>query len=111
MRSPFRSTAAKVLVGFILGATVVGGVAVAGTFSNPLVKACVDIRTQALYASTDGSCPKTRTAVDLGSSGSGSIKSIVQKVSPSVVSVDVRCVATEEMVLWTSSYQFCYNHW
>ena len=89
MRSPFRSTAAKVLVGFILGATVVGGVAVAGTFSNPLVKACVDIRTQALYASTDGSCPKTRTAVDLGSSGSGSIKSIVQKISPSVVSVDV----------------------
>ncbi len=84
-----RSTVAKVLIGFVLGATVVGGVAVAGTFSGPVVKACMDNRTQALYASADGTCAKTRTAVDLGSVGSGSIKTTVQKVSPSVVSVNV----------------------
>lgn len=87
-----RTTISKVAIGFVLGATAAGGVATAaGTFSSPVVHACVDNRTQALYASADGTCSKTRTAVDLGSpSGSStSIKSIVQKVSPSVVSVNV----------------------
>lgn len=85
-----RSSIAKVVVGFVLGASAVSGIAAATTFSNPVVKACVDNRTNALYASVDGTCPKTRTAVDLGSAGaSTSIKSTVSKVAPSVVSVNV----------------------
>lgn len=84
-----RSTAAKVLMGFALGATTVGGVATAVTFSNPVVKACADNRTGALYASIDGKCSTARTAVDLGGAASTTIKSTVQKVSPSVVSVNV----------------------
>ena len=84
-----RSSVAKVLIGFVLGATVVAGVAAAGSFSNPVVKACADNRTGALYVSADGNCPSRRTALDIGGSGSTSIKSIVQKVSPAVVSVTV----------------------
>lgn len=85
-----RGSIYKVLIGFVLGGTVVGGVAAAGTFSSPVTTACADNRTGALYASADGICNKSRSLVQLGGSGgSTSIKSIVQKVSPAVVSIDV----------------------
>ncbi|MEI6648818.1 MAG: trypsin-like peptidase domain-containing protein [Actinomycetes bacterium] len=87
-----RTTLSKVVIGFVMGATAAGGVATAaGTFSSPVIKACADNRTGALYASLDGTCAKTRTSVDIGAptSGSTSIKSTVGKVSPSVVSINV----------------------
>ena len=96
----FTSTPAKVAVGFVLGATVAGGVATAaGTLGSNVVKACVDNRTNAIYASPNGTCTSTRTLVTLGApstptstnvAGSGvSLASVVTKVSPSVVTINV----------------------
>jgi len=85
----FTSTASKVTIGFILGASTIGGIATAaGTFSTSAAVACADNRTGALYISNNGSCSTSRTAVALGSPA-GSIKGIVAKVSPSVVTVNV----------------------
>ena len=83
-----KSTAFKVLTGFILGATIVGGFAIANPFTTPVVKACVDNKTKALYVSSNGSCPKGRSAIDIGATGAN-VKSIAQLVSPSVVSIEV----------------------
>ena len=78
----------KVLAGFFIGAITVGGYAMATTTSVPIVKACVDNKTNALFASSNGSCTKGRTAIDIGATGAN-VKSIAQLVSPSVVSLDV----------------------
>ena len=82
------STMSKLIIGFVAGATVIGGVATAANSltSASVITACADNRTGALYASTTGVCTGSRTAVTLGN---GSLKNIVAKVSPSVVTVDV----------------------
>lgn len=82
----------KVIAGFLLGITTAGGIATAsGVFSTTVVKACVDKKTQAIYAAVNNTCPANRTGVNLGSISSvaGSLNSIVNKVSPSVVTVNV----------------------
>ena len=83
-----RSTPLKVGAGFLLGATIVGGVATAVTPSSPALQACVDNRTAAMYYSADGTCLKTRTLVDLGAGGM-SVKTVAAAATPSVVSIDV----------------------
>ena len=83
-----KSTILKLLTGFVICATAVGGYAVATTTSVPVVKACVDNKTNALFASSNGSCSKGRTAIDIGATGAN-VKSIAQLVSPSVVSLEV----------------------
>ena len=83
-----KSSIAKVFIGFVIGAVTVSGFAVANTSSVPVVKACVDNKTKALFVSTNGSCAKGRTAIDIGATGAN-VKSIAQLVSPSVVSLEV----------------------
>lgn len=85
----FRTSAAKVTLGFVLGASAVGGIATAaGTFSGSTSVVCADNRTGALYAaSSAGTCTTSRTAIPFA--GGGSISPIVKKVSPSVVTVNV----------------------
>ena len=83
-----KSSIVKVLIGFVIGATTVGGFAVATTTSVPVVKACVDNKTNALFASANGTCAKGRSAIDIGATGAN-VKSIAQLVSPSVVSLEV----------------------
>jgi putative serine protease PepD len=83
-----RSTPLKVGAGFLLGASIVGGVATAVTPSSPALKACVDNRTSAMYYSADGTCAKTRTLVELGTGGI-SVKAVAVAATPSVVSIDV----------------------
>ncbi len=90
------STAGKVLAGVIIGATAVGGFATAaGTFSGSTSVICADNRTNALYAAaSNGTCTSNRTALPLSQTTASSlpitsIKSVVQKVSPSVVTVNV----------------------
>jgi len=78
----------KYLTGFVIGVVSVGGYAVANTNNVPIVKACIDNKTKALYASTNGSCAKGRSAIDIGATGAN-VKSIAQLVSPSVVSIEV----------------------
>jgi putative serine protease PepD len=101
MKRLIKTTTAKVTLGFVLGASAVGGAAsAAGVFGGNVTTACVDNRTNAIYASSNGSCPATRTAVTLGAPATTtsnsaalpavtSIKAIVAKVSPSVVTVNV----------------------
>jgi len=92
MNNFIKTTTAKVTLGFVLGAGIVGGVATAaGNFSNPVVSACVDNKTGAIFASPTGTCSSIRTPVILGSAATNSvsIKTIVQKVSPAVVTVKV----------------------
>lgn len=78
----------KISIGFIAGATAIGGVATAANSltTASVVTACADNTTGALYASTTGACTGNRTAVSLGD---GSLKTVVAKVQPSVVTVDV----------------------
>lgn len=86
-----KSSLAKLGVGFLLGATVVGGVATAA-ISEPLgTKACVDKRTQVLYLSSNGTCPASRTLLTLGGS-TIDVKSIAALVTPSVVSIKVTSI-------------------
>ena len=87
-----KSTAVKVFIGFLIGAVSVGGLAVANTPSVPVVKACMDNKSKALFVSTNGSCPKGRTAIDIGATGAN-VKSIAQLVSPSVVSLKVNSIS------------------
>jgi putative serine protease PepD len=87
-----KSTTIKVLIGFLIGAVSVGGFAVANTPSVPVVKACVDNKSKALFVSSNGSCAKGRTAIDIGATGAN-VKSIAQLVSPSVVSIEVNSAA------------------
>ena len=92
MRNSIFGTPAKILAGFVLGITAAGGIATAaGVFSTSVVNACVDKKTQVIYAAVNNSCPSNRTGVTLGSpsSAAGSINSIVTKISPSVVTINV----------------------
>ena len=87
MRNP-----TKGIAGFVLGITTAGGIATAaGVFSTSVVNACVDKKTQVIYAAVNNECPSNRTGVTLGSpsSAAGSLNSIVTKVSPSVVTINV----------------------
>ena len=45
-----KNTFFKVLTGFVIGATAVGGYAIAIPNNVPVVKACIDNKTNALYA-------------------------------------------------------------
>ena len=87
MRGTF-SGIKKIAIGFVIGATTVGGIATAATnWGSSVTNACVDKKTGALYAST-GSCPSTRSAVTLGGTP-GTIHGVVAQVSPAVVTVNV----------------------
>ena len=77
----------KVFIGFVIGASTVGGLATAaGTFSDNGSNVCAT-SSGALYAQNgDGSCDNGQSKISISS---GSIKSVVQKVSPAVVTVRV----------------------
>ena len=81
--------AKKIAAGFIAGAMITGGIATAATSNNGTVQACVDNRTQAMYLSTNGTCSKARTLVDLSGGFGIDAKSIAAAVTPSVVSIAV----------------------
>lgn len=83
-----KSSLAKVGVGFLLGATVIGGIATAAIPEPVGIKACVDKKTQAMYLSSNGTCTASRTLITLGGS-SIDVKSIAALVTPSVVSIKV----------------------
>jgi putative serine protease PepD len=99
------STFSKVMIGFLMGAVVAGGVAVAVSPNNQTTKVCVDNRTKALFASTDGSCAKTRTLMEIAGQGAN-VETIAAAVSPSVVSIAVSSIqgsGTGSGVIYRSS--------
>ena len=87
-----KRTSTKVIAGFLLGATLAGGVATAAT-SEPLgVKVCVDKKTQGIFLAGSNGCSTTRTAMTLGAP-TIDVKSIAAVVTPSVVSIKVVAAA------------------
>jgi S1-C subfamily serine protease len=83
-----KRTSIKVIAGFLLGATLAGGVATAAT-SEPLgVKVCVDKKSQAIYLAGTNGCSTSRTAMTLGAP-TIDVKSIASLVTPTVVSIKV----------------------
>ena len=81
-------TSTKVIVGFLLGASIAGGIATAVTTEQLGVKVCVDKKSQALFLASDSGCSSARTALTLGAP-TIDVKSIAALVTPSVVSIKV----------------------
>ena len=79
----------KVAAGFIAGVLITGGIATASTSSSGTVQACVNKSTQAMYLAVNGTCPNSRTLVNLNSGTSLDAKSVAAAVTPSVVSIAV----------------------
>lgn len=87
-----KRTSIKIVAGFLLGATLAGGVATAAT-SEPLgVKVCVDKKSQAIFLAGSNGCSSTRTALTLGAP-TIDVKSIASLVTPAVVSIKVVAAA------------------
>ena len=78
----------NVVLAFVLGASVVGGIAVAEINNTGAVKACVDNKTKALYLSADGKCAKGRSALEL-TTNAFDVKNLAATITPSVVSIAV----------------------
>jgi S1-C subfamily serine protease len=79
----------KVVAGFIAGVLITGGIATASTSSSGTVQACVNKSTQAMYLAVNGTCPNSRTLVNLNSGAGLDAKSVAAAVTPSVVSIAV----------------------
>ena len=79
----------KVAAGFIAGVLITGGIATAATSNSGSVQACVSKTNQAMYLAVNGTCPSSRTLVDLSSGTGIDAKSVAAAVTPSVVSIAV----------------------
>jgi putative serine protease PepD len=83
-----KKSSINIVIAFVLGASVAGGVAAAELGNTGGVKACVDNKTKALFLSADGKCAKGRLALEL-TTNSFDVKNIAATVTPSVVSIAV----------------------
>ena len=83
-----KKSSINVVIAFVLGASVAGGIAVAENNNTGGVKACVDNKTKALYLSADGKCAKGRSALEL-TTNAFDVKNLAATITPSVVSIAV----------------------
>jgi putative serine protease PepD len=83
-----KKSSINIVVAFVLGASVTGGIAVAELNNSGGVKACVDNKTKALYLSPNGKCSKGRAPLELTVNGFD-VRNIAATVTPSVVSISV----------------------
>lgn len=83
-----KKSSINIVVAFVLGATLAGGIAVAEIGNSGGVKACVDNRTKALFLSADGKCSKGRSPLELTTNGFD-VKNLAATITPSVVSIAV----------------------
>jgi putative serine protease PepD len=83
-----KKSSINVVIAFVLGASVAGGIAVAENNNTGGVKACVDNKTKALYLSADGKCAKGRSPLEL-TSNDFDVKNLAATITPSVVSIAV----------------------
>ena len=80
----------KVAAGFIAGVLITGGIATASTSNSGTVQACVNKSTQAMYLAVNGTCPNSRTLVNLNTGSAGiDAKAVAAAVTPTVVSIAV----------------------
>ena len=88
-----KSTLAKVGIGFVAGAAVIGGIATAApSTQTQALQLCADKTSRAVYLSSNGSCPANRTAITAGGT-SIDVKTIAALVTPSVLSIKVSSAA------------------
>ena len=78
----------NVVIAFVIGASVAGGIAVAEINNTGAVKACVDNKTKALFLSADGKCAKGRSPLEL-TTNAFDVKNLAATITPSVVSIAV----------------------
>ena len=83
-----KKTSINVIIAFVLGASVAGGIAVAEINNTGGVKACVDNKTKALFLSADGKCAKGRSPLEL-TTNAFDVKNLAATITPSVVSIAV----------------------
>ena len=83
-----KKTSITVVIAFVLGASVAGGIAVAEINNTGGVKACVDNKTKALFLSADGKCAKGRSPLEL-TTNAFDVKNLAATITPSVVSIAV----------------------
>jgi len=83
-----KKTSINVVIAFVLGASVAGGIAVAEINNTGGVKACVDNKTKALFLSDDGKCAKGRSPLEL-TTNAFDVKNLAATITPSVVSIAV----------------------
>jgi putative serine protease PepD len=80
----------KVAAGFIAGVLITGGIATASTSNSGTVQVCVNKSTQAMYLAVNGTCPNSRTLVNLNTGSAGiDAKAVAAAVTPTVVSIAV----------------------
>jgi putative serine protease PepD len=80
----------KVAAGFIAGVLITGGIATASTSNSGTVQVCVNKSTQAMYLAVNGTCPNSRTLVNLNTGSTGiDAKAVAAAVTPTVVSIAV----------------------
>jgi putative serine protease PepD len=83
-----KKSSINVVIAFVLGASVAGGIAVAEINNTGGVKACVDNKTKALFLSADGKCAKGRSPLEL-TTNAFDVKNLAATITPSVVSIAV----------------------
>ena len=83
-----KKTSINVVIAFVLGASVAGGIAVAEINNTGGVKACVDNKTKALFLSADGKCAQGRSPLEL-TTNAFDVKNLAATITPSVVSIAV----------------------
>lgn len=88
-----KKTSINVVIAFVLGASVAGGIAVAEINNTGGVKACVDNKTKALFLSADGKCAKGRSPLEL-TTNAFDVKNLAATITPSVVSIAVETATT-----------------
>lgn len=85
----FKSTAAKIGVGFAAGAVLVGGISDATTSPTLGAKACVNTKTNAMFLAKGANCPAGQVLTSI-SGDSIDVRAIAAVATPSVVSIAVR---------------------
>ena len=105
-----KKSSVNIVIAFVLGASVAGGIAVAENNNTGGVKACVDNKSKALYLSVDGKCSKGRSPLELTTTGFD-VKNLAASITPSVVSIAVKSptsAGTGSGWVYQSSTSFSY---
>lgn len=85
----FKTTAAKIGIGFAAGAVLIGGISDASVTPTPGAKACVNTKTNAMFLAKGSSCPSGQVLTSI-SGDSIDVRAIAALATPSVVSISVR---------------------
>ena len=83
-----KKSSINLVVAFITGVSVAGGIATAAVSEPLVIKVCVDKRNQAIYLAGSNGCSSNRTAMTIGAPTTD-VRSIASLVTPAVVSIKI----------------------